>query len=242
MDVEVVELEDRVTLLQEQIDLLLNTSEESTGSASSSPDESPWSTSEEGLTLNQNLVLYKDLNVLGSTVVSDLGVTGNIHAGLIVINSLDGSINSLANPLKLQNMLGAGKLDIFNGLIVMSPVGDIAVEGTVVAKKVITEEFKVVGDQYLGKAILPVGQTQVEIGTSSISTQSAVIITPETRFWLRVSPSSEVENGLCLLPIKKKVNRLPWKLPSHRTRQLSLLGGLWEKPHRAINAGCCFLT
>jgi len=40
--------------------------------------------------LDQNLALYGDLNVLGKTVVSDLGVTGQMTIGLLVIDGLSG--------------------------------------------------------------------------------------------------------------------------------------------------------
>ena len=69
------------------------------------------SLSEKGLNSYSAAAISGSLNVLGNTVLSDLGVTGNISTGLLSINGLDtslatpsASITTLTGPLWIQKV------------------------------------------------------------------------------------------------------------------------------------------
>jgi len=68
--------------------------------------------------------------VLGRTTVTDLGVTGNINAGVLSIHGDNGEINVLSGDLYLQrNSLGG--INMLDGKIVIDTVGNMTVVGTV---------------------------------------------------------------------------------------------------------------
>ena len=59
------------------------------------------------------------MTVFGNTMLNNLGVTGNITAGVMTIQGLDATGNASINTvgdLKLQNQ-GVGGIDILNGKI-----------------------------------------------------------------------------------------------------------------------------
>ena len=88
------------------------------------------------------------LQVLGKTILSELGITGKITSGLLSIDGLTNadntdqeadsaetgaSISTLSGPLKLQE-LALGNLEIFGGKIVFDTKGNIKVEGNIEVK------------------------------------------------------------------------------------------------------------
>jgi hypothetical protein len=86
-------------------------------------------------------------NVLGRTVLSDLGVTGTINTGLLTIDGMDANasgsatINTLSGPLKLQP-LGLGGLDILNGKVTLDTMGNLVVNGDITAKTIHADKFE----------------------------------------------------------------------------------------------------
>jgi len=146
------------------------------------------------LKLDQNVVAYKNLNVLGKTTLSDLAVTGAINNGLLQIDGLDpkggASLNVLDGKLALQPT-GLGNVEFFGGKLAISSDGSLATTGRIEAKEVIAQEFKVkaasdfvgsplVGDRNTaGKATLLAGSTSLVIPTTAVDQNSLIFITPE---------------------------------------------------------------
>ena len=100
------------------------------------------------LSIDSNVKMAGDLNVLGDTTTSNLTVTGNLQAGTIEIDTAENSINVLGvscyNPetdstdpecldmtdqtLYLQKT-SSGNLNIFNGKLVIEPNGKMKLDG-----------------------------------------------------------------------------------------------------------------
>ncbi|MBI4084800.1 MAG: tail fiber domain-containing protein, partial [Candidatus Levybacteria bacterium] len=139
------------------------------GSTSASLEESIASTD------MKDGVFSGELTVLGRTTLSDLGVTGNITAGLLTINGLEGSINTIGEPLKLQP-LGLEKLEIMAGKVEIDTKGNVTTKGEVTAKKINVDTTESQSTA-LGSGVLKAGQTSVRIETTAVTTNSKVFIT-----------------------------------------------------------------
>jgi len=202
---QIASLNNQVAFLQTQMDLFAwdSTASAVLGEATSS---AALRQTEDGLSLDQSLVLYQDLNVLGKTTLADLGVTGNLQAGLISINGLEGAISAVGSVLKLQTLPGSGSLDVFNGQIIISPEGDIEIKGTVSADRVEAKEFSIKGNGSAGTAVISKGETAVTIETKSLNENSLIFITPfkipvavavertsENQFEVRINEPQEEE-------------------------------------------------
>jgi len=123
-----------------------------------------------------NATISEDLMVLGRTTVTDLGVTGNINAGLLLIHGLDGEIGTLGGDLYLQKD-GLGGVDILNGLIVIDTSGNMKIAGTITADSVEAKKYTVLGDQSIGSATIPTGETSIEISTGIATSSSKIFLT-----------------------------------------------------------------
>lgn len=129
--------------------------------------------------------IFSTLNVLGKTVVADLGVTGNISSGLLSINGLDktvaagsATINTLSNDLYLQNFSVAG-INILNGKILIDKNGNIKTIGDIIAKKY-RVDVSDIGSSSLGSGVIAAGSRSVTILTASVSEDSKIFVTPVT--------------------------------------------------------------
>ena len=100
------------------------------------------------LSIDSDVRMLGDLNVLGDTMTSNLTVTGNLQAGTIEIDTVENSINVLGvscyneetdetseycvemtdQTLYLQKTL-SGNLDVFNGKLVIEPNGTMKLDG-----------------------------------------------------------------------------------------------------------------
>jgi hypothetical protein len=122
-----------------------------------------------------------DLNVLGRTLLTDVGITGKLTAGLLTITGLDeegnASINTTAGPLRLQSD-GFNGVDILNGKIVIDTKGNMKVNGTVTVKKLNVDTEDVAGAS-LGTVIIPIGRTSIEVDTSALTNKSKIFVTAE---------------------------------------------------------------
>jgi len=144
---------------------------------------------------NGELAVTTDLNVTGSTTLSDLVVTGDLMAGLIEIDSLNNSIGIVgptcynetlgttntalcdAQSLYLQKEL-AGNVNLFNGKVVIEPNGNMTVNGTISAEKVVADEFSVKGSSTLvGSAVITAGQTEIIINNTDVKANSKIFVT-----------------------------------------------------------------
>jgi len=86
-------------------------------------------------------VALEELIVTGRTNLNDLGITGMTTAGLLVFDGLEGSINTLSDPLKLQDM-ALGNLEMMGGKIIFDTEGNIVVNGTIKADEFEGQKIK----------------------------------------------------------------------------------------------------
>jgi uncharacterized coiled-coil protein SlyX len=154
--------------------------------ASLTPDDTKLSSEEIPLLNAQTATVSGTLMVLGKTTMADLGLTGNLSVGLLSIDGLEGSINSLGNPLKLQSLAGAGNLDIFNGQVIIEEKGNIKTLGEITAKKYNvdldespTASLSGVLSASAGKAVILAGKTKLTIQTTALTSKSLIFVTPE---------------------------------------------------------------
>jgi hypothetical protein len=143
---------------------------------------------------NALLTVNNDLAVLGDTTLSDVTIIGNLMAGLVKIDSLENSIDVLGtacyNPetglldseactsqtLFLQKSL-AGNIDLFNGIVTVSPDGLLNVNGEIRAEKYAVSS-KSASKASAGKATIVAGQTTIEINTEALTENSLIFVTP----------------------------------------------------------------
>lgn len=115
------------------------------------------------------------LNVLGRSTFADVGITGDVNIGLITIDGLEGTINTLADDLKIQPLALAG-VDFLNGKVKIDTSGNVVVKESITAKKYVIDTTSE-NDKTLGSATITPGQTQVTVSTTSISSESKVFVT-----------------------------------------------------------------
>ncbi|MEN9407654.1 MAG: hypothetical protein RLZZ455_870, partial [Candidatus Parcubacteria bacterium] len=140
---------------------------------------------------DENATVSGDLTVLGRTLLTDLGVTGNISAGLLVLNGDDGAIDNAGGVLKLQSY-GVGGVDILAGKVIIDDEGNITTVGTIVAKeikaeKVTTEKIQIstgssdtgVLSASAGQIVIKAGKSSIDVTTSALTTKSLIFTTPE---------------------------------------------------------------
>ena len=135
----------------------------------------------------ENATINGDLNVLGRTTVTDLGVTGNIASGLLSIHGLDSSVNSgnggatinSIGDLNLQNN-GLGGLNILAGKVTIDTKGNIKTEGEITAKKV-NIDTSASDAASLGSGTLLAGETSIEISTTAVTNKSRIFVTATTK-------------------------------------------------------------
>jgi len=148
----------------------------------------------------QTLIAESNFTVLGDTTLADVTVTGDLAVGMIKIDSLENSIGIVGascyseitgeiinedlcemQALKLQAGL-SGNVDVFDGKIVLTPAGDVVVEGTVKARKyeVETVEGGVAGAS-AGRTVILAGEVavKVEVGEGVLTEESMIMVTPE---------------------------------------------------------------
>lgn len=121
------------------------------------------------------------LSVTGKTLLSDLGITGKLDAGLLTINGMDTSasdtatMNTLSGPLKLQS-LRLGGLDFLNGKIIIDPDGTTLLKGSITA-----DAYNLSSTSHtIGNAEIPSGATSFTVKTDAVTALSYVFITPQT--------------------------------------------------------------
>ena len=130
-----------------------------------------------------------NLSVSGRTLLSDVGITGQITDGLLAINGMDTStatnaatINTLSGPLKIQSLAING-VDFLNGKVTIDTNGNIVTQGDITAKAINAEKInlKDSGDSpSVGEATIPAGQTSVEVKTSAVTEMSKIFVTLKT--------------------------------------------------------------
>ena len=129
---------------------------------------------------SQDATISGTLSVFGNTMLNNLGITGNLTAGVMTIQGLDttgqASINTVG-ALKLQDQ-GAGGLDILNGKIKVDTSGNFISTASVTAKKFNVDTRDVLSAS-LGTITIKAGQTQAVATTSALTKNSKIFATPQ---------------------------------------------------------------
>jgi len=132
---------------------------------------------------NNDMTVDGALNVIGRTVLNDVGITGTVTDGLLTINGLDTStgsasatINTASAPLRIQSLAAAG-VDFENGKVTIDTNGNLQVNAQITAQKYNVDTSNTAASS-LGEATLPVGQTSIEIKTSAVTDKSEIFTSP----------------------------------------------------------------
>lgn len=107
-------------------------------------DEEGNTSTESKLSTDLETLFYKGVNIFGKLTAKNINATESISVGLITINSLDNSINSIGDKLLIQSEYGAGDIDIFSGKIILTKEGSINIEGDLFAKGNIESQGNVI--------------------------------------------------------------------------------------------------
>ncbi|QQS44650.1 tail fiber domain-containing protein [Candidatus Roizmanbacteria bacterium] len=139
--------------------------------------------------------VVSDLTVTGKTNLYDVGVVGDLVAGLVTVDGVEASINTIGEPLRLQSEKMAD-VEFMGGLVRVTKEGDVHIAGEVSAQK-----FVVNTDDQLnasaGEAIIPAGTDIIEIQTESVTEGSLIYVTftsdytPATRYWVESRKKGE---------------------------------------------------
>jgi hypothetical protein len=149
-------------------------------------------------TENGSLVVNTNLTVTGRSLFNDAAFTGDVTIGQMKFDSLnndlsfngtscvniDGTLNtSLCDSQTMYLMKNkAGNLNIFDGKVVINPLGEMTVEkiqaGEVAAAKVKASEYEIVaGSEVSGNTNMLAGQTEITILTSKVKSNSKIFVT-----------------------------------------------------------------
>ena len=128
------------------------------------------------LSLDKDATISGSLAVQGRTTLNDLGITGNITAGILSIHGLDGTIDAIGNTLKLQS-LGTGSIDLLAGKVTVDEHGNIIAKGEIITQKINVDESDPASAS-IGNGTLKAGDSQVVISTKAVHTKSHIFATP----------------------------------------------------------------
>lgn len=138
---------------------------------------------DEDLFGKEDATISGKLTVLGRTVLSDLGVTGVITTGLMSIDGLEGTLNVIGKPLKLQET-GIGSIELMAGRVVINDAGDIKTTGSIAAKEIKTEKVTIatpdVTKASIGSVTVKAGDKSVEVNTSALTDSSYIFVSSDT--------------------------------------------------------------
>ena len=165
--------------------------------------------------------LFGDFNVLGDATVNNLTSLGKISAGLLSLDGQTNSINVIAGKaLKLQDKLGAGNIEAFGGKLVMTTDGSLVSEGTITAKKVVAEEYAVLGEKTLveksqvttdvtdatvGEGTIKAGSTEVTIQNLHVTPAVKIFVTANTDTNGQGLVVKDKKTGLFKVSLKNKL-------------------------------------
>lgn len=103
-----------------------------------------------------------NLTIGGKTTVNDLGITGIVTNGLLSLDGLNSTINSLSDI----------KLKVPGGQVTIDTNGNLKV------KKLFVDENDS-SSKSVGTVVIPAGQAQVSVQTSALTSGSHVFATPD---------------------------------------------------------------
>ena len=139
--------------------------------------------------------VVSDLTVTGKTNLYDVGVVGDLVAGLVTVDGVEASINTLGEPLKLQSEKMAD-VEFMGGLVRVTKEGDVHIAGELSAQKFVVNTDDQVNAS-AGEAVIPAGTALVEIKTESVTEGSLIYVTftsdytPATRYWVESRKKGE---------------------------------------------------
>ncbi|MEK7526179.1 MAG: right-handed parallel beta-helix repeat-containing protein [Patescibacteria group bacterium] len=107
-----------------------------------------------------------NLTTLGDTVV-----TGKLNVGLLTLDSLSNSIDSIGE-LNIQK-LALGNVKFFDGMI------EFDTKGNIVTKEITAEKYTVKGDS-AGLGVIPQGAKEIFINSTAVTDSSLIMVTPTT--------------------------------------------------------------
>ena len=207
-----IDLKSRVASAEARIEdlrnAIVNSSTQSAflASISSEPQVLGASTSADFISNLQNLdiasaTISGNLMVLGRTTLADLGVTGNIAAGLLSVHGLDPSANNgdggatinSVGDLSLQNN-GLGGINILAGKVTIDTKGNINSQGEITVKKINIDTTPLSGTS-LGSGTLLAGESSVTISTTAVTGRSRILVTPTTKTGNQVLVVSNKSSG-----------------------------------------------
>ena len=107
--------------------------------------------------------------MIGQTQLSNTTIGGTLNVGLVHIDDLNADISSLNGLLSFQQ-----------GTVTVDNNGNISTNSTVSAKKVQSEEFKVLGAKSAGTSTLSAGTTTITVPALSATPTARILVTPTT--------------------------------------------------------------
>ncbi len=140
----------------------------------------------------QDATVSGQLEVLGRTTLNDLGVTGTITAGVTTIDGLNGTIDTISQPLQLQSE-GLANIELENNSVVIKTNGDITTQGVLTAHKVNIDESNKQSAS-VGQAMIPAGETTITVDTTAVTAKSHIFVTPRGSLAVPITVSSTL-NG-----------------------------------------------
>lgn len=139
--------------------------------------------------------VFGNITAMGNANFYDLGITGDLIAGLIKIDAETTSINTFAEPLRLQSEKMAD-VEIMDGLVRITREGDLEVDGTVKAGKFMVDTSDKLKSS-AGEGVMVGGESSLIIQTERVSDGSLIYVTftsdysPATRYWVEGRKNGE---------------------------------------------------
>ena len=125
--------------------------------------------SADNIAIDKNLVAYKDVNVLGKTTLSEVGITGKLTVGLLVVDGLESTDSELYNPTTNVSIKSLAGDIVLQDFVTITKEGNVEILGSVT-----------LGADTLGTTVILAGQTKTFVDNLAISENSEVFITPKT--------------------------------------------------------------
>ena len=153
---------------------------------------------------NDEKVTLTDLTVTGKANLYDVGVIGQINAGLLVIDGIEGTVNSLGTALKIQDIPTA-PVEIMAGKVLIDKKGNLTVQEEVTAKKfnIDTSNNDALS---IGEGQIQKGQKEVLIKTNSVTDKSKIFLTPKTELGVPVSVVEQKDGEYFKVSIKEEAD------------------------------------
>jgi len=120
-------------------------------------------------------VNLESLTVTGKANLAELGITGTVTAGLLTFDGLEGSINTLSGPLKLQGLALEG-IELVQNKVIIDKNGNLKITSGVIFGNA----------SFRGFSIVKSGETSARVEKEWPSSPAVVNITPtwNTNVWV----------------------------------------------------------